>query len=43
MTRLQEVQTATQQIAEAISSVLGMDVTIVDELMVRIAGTGGRK
>ena len=40
MTRLQEVQTATQQIAEAISSVLGMDVTIVDETMVRIAGTG---
>jgi transcriptional regulator with PAS, ATPase and Fis domain len=30
----------TQQIAEAISSVLGMDVTIVDESMVRIAGTG---
>lgn len=40
MTRLQDVQTATQQIAEAISSVLGMDVTIVDETMVRIAGTG---
>ncbi|WP_346353714.1 sigma-54 interaction domain-containing protein [Azotosporobacter soli] len=40
MTRLQGVQIATQQIAEAISSVLGMDVTIVDETMVRIAGTG---
>ncbi len=40
MTRLQEVQAATQQIAEAISSVLGMDVTIVDDKMVRIAGTG---
>lgn len=40
MTRLQAVQTVTQQIAEAISSVLDMAVTIVDENMVRIAGTG---
>lgn len=40
MSCLQQIQVTTQQIAEAISSVLGMDVTIVDELMIRIAGTG---
>lgn len=43
MSYLQEIQVATQQVAEAISSVLGMDVTIVDETMVRIAGTGYHK
>lgn len=40
MSRLQHIQVNVQQIAEAMSSVLGMDVTIVDETMVRIAGTG---
>lgn len=40
MSRLQQIQVATQQIAEAISSALDMDVTIVAEDMVRIAGTG---
>lgn len=40
MTRLQLVQIVAQQIAEAILSVLNMDVTIVDERLVRIAGTG---
>jgi len=40
MTRLQRIQTVTQQIAEAISSALSMDVTIADETLVRIAGTG---
>lgn len=40
MTRLQKIQIVTQQIAEAISSALSMDVTIADETLVRIAGTG---
>jgi len=40
MSRLQEIQVMTQQMAEAIFSVLGMDVTIVDDTMARIAGTG---
>jgi sigma-54 dependent transcriptional regulator, acetoin dehydrogenase operon transcriptional activator AcoR len=40
MSRLAHIQSATQQIAEAISSALDMDVTIVDENMIRIAGTG---
>lgn len=40
MSNLQQIQVTTQQIAEAISSALGMDVTIVDDSMVRIAGTG---
>lgn len=31
MTKLQKIQTVTQQIAEAISSALRMDVTIADE------------
>jgi len=43
MSRLQEIQVMTQQMAEAISSVLAMDVTIVDETLSRIAGTGGYK
>ena len=40
MSRLQKIQVTTQQTAEAIASVLGMDVTIVDDLLVRIAATG---
>ena len=40
MSRLQQIQVMTQQVAEAISSVLGMDVTVVDESLARIAGTG---
>jgi len=40
MSRLQQIQVMTQQMAEAISSVLGMDVTMFDEKMERIAGTG---
>ncbi|SDF52053.1 sigma-54 interaction domain-containing protein [Sporomusa acidovorans] len=40
MSSLQQIQVTTQQIAEAISSALSMDVTIVDDSMVRIAGTG---
>lgn len=40
MSRLQQIQITTQQTAEAIASVLGMDVTIVDENLVRIAATG---
>lgn len=43
MSNLRQIQVMTQQIAEAISSALGMDVTIVDESMVRIAGTGYHK
>ena len=43
MSRLQQIQVTTQQMAEAISSVLGMDVSIVDETMLRIAGTGQHK
>lgn len=40
MSRLQHIQVTVQQMAEAMASVLGMDVTIVDENMIRIAGTG---
>ena len=40
MSQLSSIQTMTQQIAEAISSVLEMEVTIVDKNMVRMAGTG---
>lgn len=40
MSQLQNIQTMTQQIAEAMWSVLEMDVTIVDNQMQRIAGTG---
>ncbi len=40
MSQLQKIQATTQQIAEVISSVLGIDVTIFDEHMLRIAGTG---
>jgi len=40
ISQLQKIQATTQQIAEVISSVLGIDVTIFDGEMVRIAGTG---
>ncbi len=40
MSQLQKIQATTQQIAEVISSVLEIDVTIFDEDMLRIAGTG---
>jgi len=40
ISRLQQIQVTAQQMAEAISSVLGMDVSIVDETLLRIAGTG---
>ena len=40
MSYLQEIQVTAQQVAEAISSVLGMDVTIFDARMFRVAGTG---
>lgn len=43
MSRLQHIQVTVQQMAEAMSSVLGMDVTIVDNTMVRIAGTGSHR
>jgi sigma-54 dependent transcriptional regulator, acetoin dehydrogenase operon transcriptional activator AcoR len=43
ISQLQKIQATTQQIAEVISSVLGIDVTIFDEQMVRIAGTGHHK
>lgn len=38
-----EIQTTLQQIAEAISSVIEIDVTITDRNLVRIAGTGKYK
>ncbi|MDU4961776.1 MAG: sigma 54-interacting transcriptional regulator [Sporomusaceae bacterium] len=40
MSHLQQIQATAQQMAEAISSVLGMEVTIVDSNLERIAGTG---
>ncbi|EGO65413.1 sigma 54-interacting transcriptional regulator [Acetonema longum] len=40
MSYLQQIQATAQQMAEAISSVLGMEVTIVDSQLERIAGTG---
>ena len=43
MSHLQKIQAAVQQVAEAMASVLEMDVTIFDEKMVRIAGTGPHK
>ncbi|WP_051542095.1 sigma-54 interaction domain-containing protein [Clostridium lundense] len=38
--KTKEIQSFAQQIAEAISSVLDIDITIVDTNMTRIAGTG---
>lgn len=43
MSLLQQIQSSVQQVAEAISSVLDIEVTIVDDSLVRIAGTGARK
>jgi len=43
MSHLKQIQATVQQVAEAISSALDMDVTIVDDSMVRIAGTGLHK
>lgn len=40
---LQQIQITAQQVAEAISSVLGIEVTIVDDTLTRIAGTGDHK
>lgn len=40
MIKLEYIKEDIQNIAEAISSVLGIDVTIVDDRLVRIAGTG---
>ena len=37
---LKEVQAYVQRIAEVISEVIGLDVTIVDKNSIRIAGTG---
>lgn len=43
MSLLQQIQITAQQVAEAISSVLGIEVTIVDDTLTRIAGTGDHK
>ncbi len=43
MSRLALIQVTAQQEAEAMSSILNMDVTVVDEMMVCIAGTGIHK
>ena len=40
MTTLKHIKDEIQKIAEAIESVLEIDVTIVDENLVRVAGTG---
>lgn len=40
---LEKIKTTVQQIAEAISSVIEIDVTVTDKHMVRIAGTGKYK
>ncbi len=40
MSKLQQIQHSAQQVAEAIASVLGVEVTIVDDKLNRIAGTG---
>ena len=40
---MQQIQASVQQVAEAIASVLNIEVTIVDESLVRIAGTGDHK
>ena len=37
---LKDIQSTVQQIAEAISSVIEIDVTVTDRSLVRIAGTG---
>ena len=40
---LKDIQSTVQQIAEAISSVIEIDVTVTDRSLVRIAGTGKYK
>lgn len=40
MSKLNQIEPAVQQAAEAIASVLGVEVTIVDDQLKRIAGTG---
>lgn len=40
VSKLKQIEQAVQQVAEAIASVLGVEVTIVDEQLIRIAGTG---
>jgi PAS domain S-box-containing protein len=40
MSKLKQIEQAVQQAAEAIASVLGVEVTIVDDKLTRIAGTG---
>lgn len=40
MSKLLQIQHAVQQVAEAIASVLGVEVTIADEALRRVAGTG---
>ncbi len=40
MSQLEQIQQSAQQVAEAIASVLGVEVTIVDDGLLRIAGTG---
>lgn len=40
MSKLKQIEPAVQQAAEAIASVLGVEVTIVDDHLKRIAGTG---
>lgn len=40
---LKDIQSTVQQIAEAISSVIEMNVTVTDRSLVRIAGTGKYK
>lgn len=40
MSNLKQIQHSAQQVAEAIATVLGVEVTIVDNQLIRIAGTG---
>lgn len=41
MSGLMDIKKDVQNIADAIASVIGVDVTIVDDCLVRVAGTGG--
>jgi PAS domain S-box-containing protein len=41
MSKLYQIREAVQHVAEAIASVLGVEVTIADDKLYRIAGTGG--
>ncbi|MDF2501817.1 MAG: Fis family transcriptional regulator [Anaerosporomusa subterranea] len=40
MSQLKQIEQSAQHVAEAIASVLGVEVTIVDDSLLRIAGTG---